>query len=143
MNKIKFFSLILAITGLMSCKSGQLKQAPMPEIGMFKVAILYPNGEGKTFDMDYYEKKHMPLVAGFLGRNLKFYEIDKGVAGRTPNDKVPFVAIGYFYCYDVNEYNKAIAQNRDAIVNDIKVYTNIQPVIQISEIKQVKYNNLK
>jgi len=143
MNKIKFFSLILAFTGLMSCKSGQLKQAPMPEIGMFKVAILYPNGEGKTFDMDYYEKKHMPLVAGFLGRNLKFYEIDKGVAGRTPNDKVPFVAIGYFYCYDVNEYNKAIAQNRDAIVNDIKVYTNIQPVIQISEIKQVKYNNLK
>ena len=143
MNKIKLFSLILAFTGLMSCKSGQLKQAPMPETGMIKVAILYPNGEGKTFDMDYYEKKHMPMVAGFLGRNLKFYEIDKGVSGRTPSDKVPFVAIGYFYCSDVAEYNKAIAQNRDAIVNDIKVYTNIQPVIQISEIKQVKYNNLK
>jgi len=104
---------------------------------MFKVAILYPNGEDKTFDMDYYEKKHMQMVAGLLGKNLRFYEIDKGIAGRTPNDKVPFVAIGYFYINDVNEYNKAIAQNIDAILNDIKKYTNIQPIIQISEIKHL------
>lgn len=138
MTKIKFFLLLFALTGLISCKSTQLKHAPMHEIGMFKVAILYPNGEEKTFDMDYYEKTHMPMVAGFLGKNLKFYEIDKGIAGRTPTDKVPFVAIGYFYCYDVAEYNKAIAQNRDVIVNDIKKYTNIQPIIQISEIKQLK-----
>jgi uncharacterized protein (TIGR02118 family) len=110
---------------------------------MFKVAILYPNGEDKTFDMDYYEKKHMPMVAGFLGKNLKFYEIDKGVAGRTPKDKVPFVAIGYFYINDTAEYNKAIAQNRDAVVSDFKNYTNIQPVVLISEIKQLGYNNAK
>ena len=83
------------------------------------------------------------MVAGFLGKNLKFYEIDKGIAGRTPTDKVPFVAIGYFYIIDVAEYNKAIAQNRDAIISDIKKYTNIQPVIQISEIKQLGYNNTK
>lgn len=143
MTKIKFFSLLLAFTGLISCKSTQPKHAPIPETGMFKVAILYPNDEGKTFDMDYYEKTHMPMVAGFLGKNLKFYEIDRGISGRTPNDKVPFVAIGYFYIYDVAEYTKAIAQNRDAIVTDIKKYTNIQPVIQISEIKQLKYNNIK
>jgi uncharacterized protein (TIGR02118 family) len=143
MIKIELFTLIFAFIGLVSCKSGQFKHAPTPEPGMFKVAILYPNGEGKTFDMDYYEKTHMPLVSGFLGKNLKFYEIDKGVAGRTPTDEVPFVAIGYFYCYDVAEYNKAIAQNRDAIVSDIKKYTNIQPIIQISEIKQFRYNNIK
>lgn len=143
MINIKFFPLIFALIGLVSCKSSQLKYAAIPEIGMFKIAILYPNGEEKTFDMDYYEKTHMPMVAGYLGKNLKFYEIDKGISGRTATDKVPFVAIGYFYCYDVTEYNKAIAQNRDAIINDIKKYTNIQPVIQISEIKQWRYNNIK
>ena len=137
-TKINFFSLIVAFIGLMSCKTNQLKPSPTPETGMFKVAILYPNGEDKTFDMDYYEKKHMPMVAGFLGKNLKFYEINKGIAGRTPNDKVPFVAIGYFYITDVAEYNKAIAQNRDAVISDFKNYTNIQPVVQISEIKQVR-----
>ena len=140
-TKIKIFSLIFALTGLVSCKTSQLKHSPATEVGMFKVAILYPNGEDKTFDMDYYEKKHMPMVAGFLGKNLKFYEIDKGIAGRTPNDKVPFVAIGYFYISDVAEYNKAIAQNRDAVISDFKNYTNIQPVVQISEIKQVGYTD--
>ena len=139
-TKINFFPLIFVFIGLISCKTSQLKHSPTPETGMFKVSILYPNGEDKTFDMDYYEKTHMPLVSGFLGKNLKFYEIDKGVAGRTPNDKVPFVAIGYFYINDVAEYNKAIAQNRDTIINDIKKYTNIQPIIQISEIKQLRYN---
>ncbi|MCC6462598.1 MAG: EthD family reductase, partial [Saprospiraceae bacterium] len=75
MHAIKFFSLLFACMGLISCKSSQLKQAPLPEIGMVKVAILYPNGEDKTFDMAYYEKTHMPMVAGLLGKNLKFYEI--------------------------------------------------------------------
>ena len=110
----------------------------MTKAGMFKVEILYPNGDDKTFDMDYYEKKHMPMVAGFLGKNLKFYEINKGISGRTENNKPPFVAIGYFFVADVAEYNKAIAQNRDAILSDIKNYTNIQPVVQISEITQVR-----
>ena len=84
------------------------------EKGMIKVTILYAGGDDKTFDMDYYEKKHMPIVA-----------------------------VGYFYITDVAEYNKAITQNRDAVINDIKNYTNIQPVIQISEIKQVGYGDVK
>lgn len=141
-TKTKFLPLIFAFIVLISCKTSQQKNSTRPETGMFKVAILYANGEDKTFDMDYYEKKHMPMVAGFLGKNLKFYEIDKGIAGRTPNDKVPFVTIGYFYVSDVAEYNKAIGQNREAIVSDFKNYTNIQPVVQISEIKQIVSNNI-
>src|SRR5215470_10531785 len=143
MTKLKYLPLCLSLMVLISCKTSQMKQSSTPEIGMFKVAILYPNGEDKTFDMDYYEKTHMPMVAGFLGKNLKFYEIDKGIAGRTPNDKVPFVAIGYFYINDVAEYNKAIAQNIDTILNDIKKYTNIQPTVQISEINKVGYLDTK
>jgi len=141
-SKINFLLLTFAFIGFISCKTSQLNHTT-PETGMFKVAILYPNGEDKTFDMDYYEKKHMPMVAGFLGKNLKFYEIDKGIAGRIPNDKVPFVAIGYFYVSDIAEYNKAIAQNRDKVIGDFKNYTNIQPVVQISEIKQLVHNAIK
>lgn len=142
-TKLNFFLLIITTACLISYKTSAQENSTALEIGTFKVAILYPNGEDKTFDIDYYEKKHMPMVAGFLGKNLKFYEIDKGIAGRTPNDKAPFAAIGYFYITDVAEYNKAIAQNREAIISDFKNYTNIQPVVQISEIKQVKYTNIK
>ena len=142
-TKTIFFTLILSFISLVSCQTSQLVNKTTPKTGMFKVAILYPNGEDKTFDMDYYEKKHMPMVAGFIGKNLKFYEIDKGISGRTPTDKAPYVAIGYFYVYDIDKYNKSIAQNRDAVVADFKNYTNIQPVVQINEIKQVKFNSVK
>ena len=130
--------IVLTLTGLTSCKTSQLNNASGLEIGTIKVAILYPNGEDATFDMDYYEEKHMPMVAGFIGDNLKFYEIDKGLAGRTPEDEVPFVAIGYFYVSDLAQYNAAIGQNIDAIIGDFKNYTNIRPVVQISEIKQLR-----
>jgi len=135
MIKTKFYFILLALIGLLSCKTTQLNTTSAPEKGMFKVTILYPNGEGKTFDMDYYEEKHMPMVAGYLGSNLTLYEIDKGVSGRTPQDKAPFLAMGYFYVADIAAYNQAIASNRDAIISDFKNYTNVMPVIQISEIK--------
>jgi uncharacterized protein (TIGR02118 family) len=132
--KTKLSLLLFTILGLLSCKTSQLIHSSTSGNELFKVAVLYPNGEGKTFDMDYYESKHMPMVAGFLGKNLQFYEIDKGIAGRTPTDKVPYLAVGYFYVKDVAEYNKAIALNRETIIGDIKNYTNIQPVIQVSEV---------
>jgi uncharacterized protein (TIGR02118 family) len=142
-RKLSYSLIVLAFISLLGCKTSQHSHSPAPTSGMFKVAILYPNGDDKTFDMDYYENKHMPMVAGFLGKNLKFYEIDKGISGRTPNDKAPFAAIGYFYVSDVAEYGKAIAANRDAVIGDIKNYTNIQPVVNISEVRQVVRNDTR
>lgn len=139
----KTFFLIASFLGLFGCKTSQLLHTSAPGDELFKVAILYPNGEGKTFDMDYYETKHMPMVAGFLGKTLKFYEIDKGIAGRTPNDKVPYLAVGYFYVKDVTEYNKAVGQHRDAIVSDFKNYTNVQPIIQVSEVRKIGHADTK
>jgi len=141
--KIKCLFLLLAITGLFSCKTSQLLHASSPGNELFKVAVLYANGEGKTFDMAYYENKHMPMVAAFLGNNLQFYEIDKGIAGRTPNDKVPYLAVGYFYVKDMAAYNNVISQHKEAIISDFKNYTNIQPVIQVSEVRQVVYSKAK
>lgn len=137
MKEMKRMVLLLCCIYLVACASGRIQQDPVPRGGMYKVTILYPNGEDRTFDMDYYQEKHMPMVAGFLGPNLNFYEIDQGISGRTPNDALPFLAIGYFYINDINAYNEAIAANRDAIISDFKNYTNVMPVIQISEIKKV------
>lgn len=141
--RIKSLLLLAALTSLLSCKTNQLIHSSTPGNELFKVSILYPNGDGKTFDMAYYESKHMPMVAGFLGKNLKFYEIDKGISGRTANDKVPYLAVGYFYIKNIDEYNKSIGQNRDAIINDFKNYTNVQPIIQISEVRYVGFNKAK
>jgi uncharacterized protein (TIGR02118 family) len=102
--------------------------------GMIKVTILYANGDGKNFNMDYYSNKHMPMVAGLLGDSLKMYEIDKGIAGRAPGDPIPYLAIGYFYFNKLSEFQHSFAPHAEKIRQDIPNYTNIQPVIQISEV---------
>ena len=101
--------------------------------GMIKVTI-FPNGDGKKFDMDYYSNKHMPMVASLLGDSLELYEIDKGIAGRTPDDPIPYLAIGYFYFDKLSAYQNSFRPNAEKIRNDIPNYTNIQPVVQISEV---------
>nr|WP_295870378.1 EthD family reductase [uncultured Chitinophaga sp.] len=104
------------------------------EKGLIKIAVMYPYAEGKTFNMEYYETKHMPMVAGFLGSNLVKYTIEKGLSSGIPNQPLPFMAIGTFYVKSLSEYQAAIAPNRDAIRADFVNYTNTVPVILVSEI---------
>ena len=104
------------------------------EKGLIKVSIMYPFAEGKTFNMEYYETKHMPMVAGFLGSNLVKYTIEKGLASGIPNQPLPYMAIGTFYVKSLDDYQAAIAPNRDAIRADFANYTNIAPVILVSEV---------
>ncbi|MER0440137.1 EthD family reductase [Emticicia sp. W12TSBA100-4] len=104
------------------------------EKGLIKVSVMYPFAEGKTFDMVYYETKHMPMVAGYLGENLVKYTIEKGIASGIPNTPLPFMAIGTFYIKSLSDYQAAIAPNRDAIRKDFANYTNITPAILVSEV---------
>jgi uncharacterized protein (TIGR02118 family) len=102
--------------------------------GMIRVTILYPNSEGKKFDMDYYSTKHLPMVASLLGDSLKLFEIDKGIAGRTPTDPIPYLAIGYLYFDRLSAFQNSFRPHADKIRSDIPNYTDIQPVVQISEV---------
>ncbi|WP_420399908.1 EthD family reductase [Flagellimonas sp.] len=117
-----------------SCQGTPPEETSKIKKGMTKVTILYPNGDGKTFDMDYYSNKHMPMVANLLGDSLKLFTIDKGISGRTPDEPIPYLAIGYLYFDQLSAYQNSFGPNADKIVGDIPNYTNIQPVVQISEV---------
>ena len=104
------------------------------EKGLIKVSVMYPFAEGKTFNMEYYETKHMPMVAGFLGPNLVKYTIEKGVGNGIPNQPLPYMAIGTFYVKSLEDYQAAIGPNRDAIRADFANYTNTVPIILVSEV---------
>jgi len=106
----------------------------MADKGLIKVTILYPFAEGKTFDMGYYETKHMPMIAGYLGSNLVRYTIEKGLSSGIPNTPLPFMAIGTFYIKSLADYQTAITPKRDSIRADITNYTNISPIILVSEV---------
>lgn len=109
-------------------------QEMQPEKGLIKICIMYPFSEGKTFNMEYYESKHMPMVAGFLGSNLVKFTIEKGVASGIPNQPLPYMAIGTFYVKSLKEYQAAIGPNIDKIRADFANYTNVAPVILVSEV---------
>lgn len=102
--------------------------------GMTKVTILYPGGDGKKFDMDYYLNKHIPMVKGLFAGALKATGIDIGIAGGAAGAPAPFVVICCFYFDNVSAFQNAMAANGPKIQGDIPNYTNIQPVIQISKV---------
>jgi uncharacterized protein (TIGR02118 family) len=111
------------------------KQNPaVVDKGLIKVSVMYPFAEGKTFNMEYYESKHMPMVAGLLGSNLVKYTIEKGVASGIPNQTLPYMAIGTFYVKSLSDYQAAIGPKRDAIRADFANYTNTTPIILVSEV---------
>ena len=101
---------------------------------MIKVSVMYPYTEGTRFDHAYYRDRHMPLVRSRLGSACAYYTVDKGVSGRAPGTAPAFVAMCAFICDSAEAYRAAMQQHGAEILNDIKNYTDIVPVAQISEV---------
>jgi len=104
------------------------------KVGMTKVSVLYPTGEGKTFNMDYYLNNHIPLVEELLGDALKAATVEKGLGGGAPGSTAPYAAMGNMYFDSVKEFGKAFGPNTEKIMADLPNFTNIEPVVQISEV---------
>ncbi len=102
--------------------------------GMIKVSVLYPNGDGGKFDMDYYLNSHVPLVTKTLGSALIEATYDKGLAGGAPNSPAPFVAIANLFFNSMEEFGGAFSSAAPILMGDIPNFTNIEPVIQINEV---------
>lgn len=102
---------------------------------MIKVSVLYPAGESTRFDMDYYCKRHMPMVQEKLGAACKSMAVEQGLAGGAPGAAPTYAAMGHLYFDSVAEFQAAFGPHAATIMADIPNYTNVQPVIQISEVK--------
>jgi len=135
-NLILMFVGLIMLLSTVNAKAQQSQSTDGQAVkkGMVKVTILYASGEGKKFDMDYYSNKHIPMVKSLLAGALKLTAIDKGISGAAPGAPAPFVVICYLYFDNVSAYQNAMAVNGGKIRADISNYTNIQPVIQISEV---------
>lgn len=102
---------------------------------MVKVSIFYPSKPDSHFDVDYYLNTHMPLSIGLLGSAVKSVSVEIGLLGGTPDQMPPFTAICNFTCETARAFTEAFLPNADILQGDIPKYTNIAPVIQISEIR--------
>jgi uncharacterized protein (TIGR02118 family) len=110
------------------------RHSPIEKPFMIKVSVMYPNGVDTHFDHDYYRDQHMPMVKAKLGDALKFYTVDKGLAGGTPGAPATYAAAGHLHLDSVAAFQAAFGPHVKDIMGDIPNYTNITPLIQISEV---------
>jgi uncharacterized protein (TIGR02118 family) len=101
-----------------------------------KVSILYPKGPDAHFDMAYYLEHHMPLAIQLLGTHPGYrgVSVERGLAGAVPGADAPFVALCHFSFDSLGEFMAAFGAHTAELQGDIPNYTNIAPIIQISEV---------
>lgn len=102
---------------------------------MIKVSVMYPNSSSGTFDIDYYCNTHIPLVGKLLGDALQSASVDYGMAGGSPEESPAFIVMAHMTFNSVEEFQESFGPNTDTIMADLPNFTNIQPQIQMSEIK--------
>ena len=101
---------------------------------MIKLSVLYPNGEGKKFDKEYYLNKHMPLSIKLQGSAIKSVTVETGISGGVPGSEPPFVVICNFMYESMESFIEAFMPHAEVLMDDIKNYTDIGTVIQFSEV---------
>ena len=101
---------------------------------MIKVSVMYPNTAGARFDHVYYRDQHMPLVKRSMGDACLFYTVDKGLAGGAPGEPAPYVGMCHIYSDSVEAFQAGFGPHAKEILADIANYTDLTPVMQISEV---------
>ncbi len=102
---------------------------------MIKVSVLYPNTEGASFDMSYYCDTHIPMVRQKLGEACKGIAVEEGLGGGEPGSQATYVAMGHLYFETLEAFQTSFGPHADAIMGDIPNYTQIEPTVQISEVR--------
>lgn len=102
---------------------------------MITVSVLYPSKDGGKFDIDYYCSKHIPMVKGLLGAALKGVIVEQGLSGGAPGSRPAYMAIGHLRFESIEAFQKAFGPHAGTIEKDVANYSNVGPVIQVSEVK--------
>ncbi|MFT5657171.1 MAG: hypothetical protein ACI9KN_000443 [Gammaproteobacteria bacterium] len=101
---------------------------------MIKVSVMYPNTAGARFDHEYYLNKHMPLVKARMGDSCLYYTVDKGLAGVAPDTPATYIGMCHIFCDSIDAFQGSFGPHAEEIMGDIPNYTDLSPVIQISEV---------
>ena len=101
---------------------------------MIKVSVMYPNSPDARFDHDYYRDKHLPLIKSRMGAGLKYYTIDRGLAGGAPGAPAAYVAMCHLHCDSLEAYQSSFAPHAQEIRGDIRNFTDRTPIVQISDV---------
>ena len=97
------------------------------------VTVSYPNTPGSKFDMDYYLAKHLELVGKCWGDKLISARAIKGIATPNPDTPPPYQVVAILEVESVEVLQDVLEAHGAEIMGDIPNFTDVEPVIQISE----------
>ncbi|WP_421793711.1 EthD family reductase [Hydrocarboniphaga effusa] len=103
---------------------------------MIKVTVLYPNHSDARFDFDYYLNRHLPDAERKLGASCRKVEVDQGLAAGAPGVAAGYVAITHLFFDSIEIFQLAFAPHAAAILADVPNFTNVEPVIQIGQVRR-------
>ncbi|RXZ44798.1 EthD family reductase [Crenobacter cavernae] len=103
---------------------------------MIKVSVFYPNQADKKFDLDYYLGQHMPMVEARFGEACREASVEVGILGVAPGTTPAFIVTCHLTFDSVDAFQTAFAPHVAEIMGDIPNYTDIEPVIQIGEVRR-------
>ncbi len=98
---------------------------------MLKLSVMYPKSEDLKFDMDYYRESHVPMMRRLIGESLKGFSVDRAATG--PDLPAPYAVIAHLLFESVETMQAVLGEHSATLMADITNYTNVQPVIQVSE----------
>lgn len=101
---------------------------------MIKFSVMYPARDGARFDHDYYANTHMALVKQRLGEDCLFYTVDRGLTGAAPGSAPSFVAMCHIHFASMARFEASFAPHAAEFAADVANYTDIEPVIVLSEV---------
>ncbi|KZC16590.1 ethyl tert-butyl ether degradation protein EthD [Rhodanobacter sp. FW510-R12] len=101
---------------------------------MIKASVMYPYAPGARFDHAYYRETHMPLVKRRMGESCRYYSIDKGLAGGSPDTAPTYLGMSHIFCDSVEAFQDGFGPHAAELLEDLRNFTDVAPVIQISEV---------
>ena len=101
---------------------------------MIVVSVMYPSGEGKHFDMDYYCNTHLAIVKEAVGDALKSVTVERGLSGGAPGSPAEYTTVCHLQFDSLEDFQTYMAPHSPAFNADIVNFTNIAPLFQISEV---------
>lgn len=127
-------ALMAAATTAATSMSGGSAQAATTKIGQQVFTVLYPKGEGISFNFDYYRDHHLKTIMKLYKGLIDRFELRKGTPG--PDGSAPdYLAVISIYVADEKGFAAANDKYRDTLVADVpNFYPKGQPYIQVDEI---------
>jgi uncharacterized protein (TIGR02118 family) len=99
-----------------------------------QITVLYPNTSDATFNMDYYLKTHMPMVAEEFGPyNFEGYSVLKLVGTPDPDQAAPHSVQATLHFKSLEDFQKAVTDRAAKVLGDVPNFSNKDPVLMIGQ----------